>query len=161
MNKLTAGDGAVGIGALAQQAGCTVATIRYYEQVGLIPPAARRSAGHRVYAPAAVPRLAFIRRCRDLGFSLEEIRALLALSERLDLDCTKARDIAKSNLDSVRAKMIELMALERTLSRFVQACESACAGGPAPECTIFRDLGLQPAGGVQQSGCCGPLQSGR
>lgn len=159
MNRLTAGDSTIGIGALARQAGCTVATIRYYEQVGLIPPPARRSAGHRVYAPTAVPRSAFIRRCRDLGFSLEEVRALLALSERLDLDCTKARDIAKSNLDSVRAKMTELMTLERTLSSFVHTCDSACAGGPAPQCTIFRDLGLQASGDRQQSGCCGPKAS--
>jgi hypothetical protein len=83
------------------------------------------------------------------------VRVLLALSNRRDLDCTKARDIAKSNLDSVRGKMIELMTLERTLSRFVSACDSACAGGPAPECTIFRDLGL-PVSGAPRPGCCGP-----
>lgn len=154
MNKLTDGNGAIRIGALARQAGCTVPTIRYYEEVGLIPPPARRSTGHRVYDPAAVPRLVFIRRCRDLGFTIEQIRAFISLSNTGDRDCTEARDIAQSNLDSVRAKMIDLMTLERSLSSFVQACEATCAGGPVRKCTIFKDLGLPSAG--QQAGCCGP-----
>jgi MerR family copper efflux transcriptional regulator len=69
-------DDVVRIGALAEQTGCSVPTIRYYEQIGLIPAARRRSGGHRVYDAAAVQQLGFIRRCRDFGFALEQIRAL-------------------------------------------------------------------------------------
>lgn len=156
MDAHSAGGATLSIGQLAGQARCSVATIRYYEEIGLIPAAARRSSGHRAYPAAAATRLSFIRRCRDLGFSLEEVRALLSLSERADLDCMSARDIAKTNLESVRAKMVEMMALERTLSRFVRECEGTCAGGPAPQCTIFRDLGLSAPAGDQRAGCCGP-----
>jgi DNA-binding transcriptional MerR regulator len=145
---------AIRIGTLARQTGCTVPTIRYYEQVGLIPPAARRATGHRVYDPKAVQVLGFIRRCRELGFTIEQIRALVSLTVSEGRDCAEARDIAKSHLDSVRAKMIELMTLERSLSRFVDVCTATCVGGPAPECTILKDLGLPDTGSMKQAGCC-------
>lgn len=139
------------IGALAEMSGCSVPTIRYYEQVGLIPRACRRSSGHRVYDPAAVRLLAFIRRCRDFGFTIEQTRALVSLSQG-ERDCVEARDIAQEKLKAVRAKLLELLDLERSLATFVSACNATCLGGPAPECTILKDLGLTPAA---REGCCG------
>ncbi len=145
----------VRIGALAQQTGCSVPTIRYYEEIGLIPRAHRRSSGHRVYDASAVQLIAFIRRCRDFGFTIEQIRSLASLSRDKRRDCAEARDIAQKHLDGVRAKMLELMTLERTLARFIQACDKTCVGGMAPDCTILKDLSPANSGGGKQSSCCG------
>lgn len=143
----------VRIGALAERTGCSVPTIRYYEEIGLIPRARRRSSGHRVYEPSAVQLIGFIRRCRDFGFTIEQVRSLASLSRNKRRDCADARDIAQKHLDGVRAKMVELMALERTLTRFVDACNKTCAGGLAPDCTILKDL--TPDGATsKRSGCC-------
>ncbi len=133
--------GPIRIGALAQMSGCSVPTIRYYEEVGLIPAASRRSSGHRVYGAGAVQLLAFIRRCRDFGFTIDQTRALLALSHGADRDCVEARDLAQEQLKAVRARMLELMDLERSLARFVESCNASCLGGSAPQCTILKDLG--------------------
>lgn len=141
------------IGALAQISGCSVPTIRYYEEVGLIPRASRRSSGHRVYASEAALLLAFIRRCRDLGFSIGQTRAFVSMSQGKERDCVEARDIAQEQLKAVRAKMLELVGLERSLARFVEECNATCVGGPAPKCTILKDLGLDAT--VGRSGCCG------
>ena len=151
MKKTTKSAGPLRIGALAEQTGCTVPTIRYYEEVGLIPPAKRTDSGHRVYQPGAARVLGFIRRSRDFGFSIEQIRSLLSLAEG-EKDCSEARDVAQEQLKSVRAKMLELMTLERTLAKFVDTCSSTCAGSPAPECNILRDLGLEAKA---TAGCCG------
>ena len=97
----------VRIGALAEQTGCSVPTIRYYEEIGLIPPARRRSSGHRVYDASAVQTLGFVRRCRDFGFTLEQIRLLASLSRDPRRDCDEARDLAQEHLKGVRAKMLE------------------------------------------------------
>lgn len=137
------------IGTLARMSGCSVPTIRYYESVGLIPMATRRTSGHRVYAAEAVQMLAFIRRCRDFGFPIEQTRALVSLSKGAGRDCVEARDIAQEQLVAVRGKLLELMELERGLSGFVDACNDNCVGGAAPACTIFRDLAPVTAGG-----CC-------
>lgn len=141
------------IGALAQMSGCSVPTIRYYEEVGLIPSASRRSSGHRVYDAGAVQLLGFIRRCRDFGFSIEQTRALVSLSRGNDRDCVEARDIAQAQLSAVRAKMLDLMGLEGSLARFVEACNATCVGNAAPKCTILRDLGSGDK--ASQPGCCG------
>ena len=141
----------VRIGALAKQTGCTVPTIRYYEEIGLIPAAIRSRSGHRVYEGGAAQLLSFIRRCRDFGFSVEQVRALLSLTEG-NADCAEARDIAQEHLKSVRGKMVELMALERTLTGFVEVCNSTCAGGPTPKCNILKDLGFGDS--VKSTTCC-------
>lgn len=140
----------VRIGALAAQTGCSVPTIRYYEEVGLIPPARRTGSGQRVYQPGAAQVLGFIRRCRDFGFSIEQVRSLLSLAQG-EKDCSEARDVAQEQLKSVRAKMLELMTLERTLAQFVDTCTSTCVGGPAPKCNILRDLGFEAN---TPAGCC-------
>ena len=148
------------IGALAQRTGLNVSAIRYYEQIGLIPAAMRRPSGHRVYSTAAQELLTLIRHCRDFGFSVEDTRALVSLASSEERDCVEARAIAQVHLDTVRAKLAELQALERGLSRFVSACTEQCAGGPAPQCTILKDLALndtalQAKGATQPSRCCG------
>lgn len=150
----------VRIGALAERAGCSVPTIRYYEEIGLIPRARRRSSGHRVYDPSAVQLIGFIRRCRDFGFTIEQVRSLASLSRNKLRDCTEARDIAQAHLKGVRAKMLELMTLERTLARFVDSCNEMCAGGKTPDCTILKDLTAgDAAAGPGRSSCCGPARA--
>jgi DNA-binding transcriptional MerR regulator len=124
------------IGALAERTGTTVATIRYYEQVGLLRRPAR-SGGQRIYDHADASRLAFIRRCRDFDLSLEDIGALLSLLDRRG-SCTDARQLAERRLGEVRVKIGELQALERTLAGLVTECAKGCDGGPAADCVILR-----------------------
>jgi DNA-binding transcriptional MerR regulator len=124
------------IGVLAKRTGTTVPTIRYYEQVGLLRPAAR-SGGQRIYDDEDVRRLAFIRRCRDFDYSIEEIRSLLSLM-RNHKPCTEARDLAEGHLAGVRRKLIELEALETAIASLVTECDASCAGGPASDCVILR-----------------------
>lgn len=138
------------IGVLASSARCTVPTIRYYEDIGLLPEADRSASGHRVYSDADLHRLTFIRRCRDFGFGIEQIRELVALVGSSSENCTAARDLAHEHLGEVRSKLKELRALERSLKKFVADCTARCLGGPAGECVILEDLA-----GSNQKPCCG------
>ena len=128
------------IGAASRQTGCSVPTIRYYEEVGLLPAAPRTEGNQRHYDEAAIRRLAFIRRCRDFGFTIEQVRELVGLVQQPDRDCVEVRDIAQAHLQEVQKKLAELRALEASLSAFVCSCNTACAGGPAVDCTILEDL---------------------
>jgi DNA-binding transcriptional MerR regulator len=132
--------GALKISALAEQTGTTAPTIRYYESVGLLPRAARQAGGQRRYDADDVRRLQFIRRCRDFGFSIEQVRALLALVADERRDCTEARDLAQAHLDAVRAKLAELRALERDIAAFVRRCDERCLGGPGSACVPLAEL---------------------
>ena len=128
------------IGTFAQQTGTPAPTIRYYEQIGLLPTAHRRAGGQRVYGGEDVKRLTFIRRCRDFGFSIKQVRSLIELMQDRTRSCTGARDLAENHLGAVRAKLKELKALERSLASFVACCDTSCAGGPGPDCVILNDL---------------------
>ncbi len=128
------------IGLLAYRAGCSVPTVRYYEEIGLLPRAARRNGGHRVYGDADVRRLTFVRRCRDLGFAIDRIREIVALADKRGQDCTAARDLAARQLGEVRHKLRELRVLERDLRQIVDDCNEKCAGGPTGSCVILADL---------------------
>ncbi len=128
------------IGALAARTGTNVPTIRYYEEIGLLPRAHRRRGGQRTYGDDDVKRVAFIRRCRGFGFSIEQVRSLVALVQDRERSCMDARDLAQEHLADVRAKLRELKALERSLADFVRSCEVSCAGGPGPDCVILGDL---------------------
>ncbi len=139
------------IGALAKAAGVSTPTIRYYEDIGLLPPAARTAGGQRNYDHADLNRLTFIRQCRDFGFGIDQVRVLLDLSTSRDRDCAETRDIAQLHLDEVRQKLSELRALEQKLEGFVQRCNEACAGGPGQDCAIFKDMATSSKAG----GCCG------
>lgn len=130
------------IGTIARQTGCTVPTIRYYEEIGLLPAAPRTEGGQRHYAKAVVRRLTFLRRCRDFGFSIAQVRDLVGLVDRPERPCLGVRDIAALHLEAVRGKLSELQALEASLAGFVDNCNSACAGGAAVDCTILEDLAL-------------------
>jgi MerR family copper efflux transcriptional regulator len=136
------------IGAAAKQTGCSVPTIRYYEEVGLLPPAPRTEGNQRHYDQAAIRRLTFIRRCRDFGFTIEQVRELVGLVDQPNRDCVEVRDIAQAHLQEVQKKLAELQALEASLAAFVCSCNAACAGGPAADCTILADLAM-PAAATQ------------
>ena len=142
------------IGTLAKRVGFAVSALRYYEEVGLIPPALRRESGHRVYPDSVQDVLILIRHCRDLGFSIEETRELVMLSTSAERDCVEARAIAQAHLTAVRAKMTELRRLERSLLRYVRACSEGCAGGPAPNCNILTDLRQGLSASTAPTGCC-------
>lgn len=153
MNNLLA-ERQLTIGALAERTGFNVSAIRYYEEIGLIPPAARRPSGHRYYGERAQEVLTLIRHCREFGFSIEETKALVSLSTSEERDCVEARDIAQVHLTAVRTKLIELKNMERSLSKFVKACSDQCVGGPAPKCSILKDLSVEPKPSAV-GGCCG------
>ncbi|MDB6002496.1 MAG: MerR family transcriptional regulator [Rhizobacter sp.] len=131
---------ALSIGFVARRTGCTVPTIRYYEEIGLLAAAPRSDAGQRNYDDSAVRRLTFIRRCRDFGFSIDQVRELVGLVDEPQRPCIEVRDIASEHLGAVRKKLAELQALEASLSGLVVSCDAACAGGVAVDCTILEDL---------------------
>lgn len=110
------------IGRLAARAGTSVPTIRYYEQIGLLPRADRMEGGQRLYTERDVERLAFVRRCRDFGFSIDQVRSLAALGQDRRRSCRDLRDIAAGHLAGVHAKVRELQALADSLT---EACAVA------------------------------------
>ncbi len=124
------------IGRLAAAAGVNIETVRYYERIKLMPPPARTASGHRAYEEVHVRRLSFIRRARALGFSIEQIRALLALAEPSSMSCIEVREIARARLDEVRAKLADLARLESILAQTI----SRCSGDPAPSCPVLDML---------------------
>jgi DNA-binding transcriptional MerR regulator len=128
------------IGALAKRTGTNAPTIRYYESIGLLPRPGRQDGGQRTYGDEDIKRLTFIRRCRDFGFPIERVRILASLMQDRDRSCTEARDLAQEHLMAVRAKLVELKALERSIAGFVISCDASCAGGPGPDCVILEDL---------------------
>ena len=111
------------IGGLAERTAVNIETIRYYERVGLMPAPHRTPSRRRVYEDAHVQRLNFIRRSRELGFSLADIRKLLQLAEVGNLDCGKVRAMTSHHLADVRGKIASLKMLERALGTMVDACE--------------------------------------
>lgn len=148
------------IGFVARQTGCTVPTIRYYEEIGLLPAVARSDTGHRHYGDDAVRRLTFIRRCRDFGFSIEQVRELVGLVDHPERPCVEARDIASAQLVKVRDKLAELQAFEANLSAFVVSCSAACAGGAVVDCTSLEDLThpAEQAAASKPAACCSPTK---
>lgn len=146
--------GLLSIGLLAERCGLNVSAIRYYEEVGLIPPALRKPSGHRVYGTEVQQTLTLIRHCRDFGFSVDETRNLVSLASSDEKSCVEARDIAQVHLDAVSAKLAELQALQASLARFVKSCGDQCLGGPAPECTIFKDISIADLASAVPGRCC-------
>lgn len=128
------------IGVLAARTGTSAPTIRYYEEIGLLPKAGSRVSGQRRYDDNDVKRLTFIRRCRDFGLPIDQVRALNALVHDPESSCMTARDLAHAHLMTIRARMVELKALERSIASFVERCETTCAGGSGPDCVILEDL---------------------
>lgn len=111
------------IGELGRMAGCQVVTIRYYEKIGILPEPDRSAGGHRVYSGAHRERLTFIRKARELGFTLDTVRSLLSLSEQPQGEpCADVDRIAVQHLANVRGKIADLRALEATLERMLDVC---------------------------------------
>ena len=129
-------DAAIQIGKLSRRTGCNIETIRYYERIGLLPAPARSAGRYRVYGPGDIRRLTFIRRARELGFTLDAVRALLTLSDNGGAACAEVREVAASHLAEVRAKIADLQAMENILADAVQRC----AAGEVPGCPIIDAL---------------------
>lgn len=115
-------DTAFTIGFLARETGCKVQTIRYYEQVGLMPEPQRSAGNQRLYRPAQLQRLRFIRHARDLGFSQNEIRELLRLVDRPEQSCETVTDIMSHHLVEVENKIAQLEALRDEFQRMIEQC---------------------------------------
>ncbi len=125
------------IGAVARAAGIAIDTIRYYEREGLLPVPARRLSGYRDYTPDAVVRLRFIRRAKELGFSLPEIRELLALSADRERGVRGVKQRAEARLAEIERRIRELQRVQRGLKNMIDACP----GHGAPErCPILAAL---------------------
>lgn len=112
------------IGTLAKRTGTKVQTIRYYEQIGLMPEPGRSEGGQRRYAAAELDRLAFIRHSRQLGFSLEAIRELLDLSDSPERSCAQVDAVAHKQLNEVEARIAQLEALRVELQRMIGECRA-------------------------------------
>ncbi len=125
------------IGKLSEATGVKVPTIRYYEQIGLLPEPGRSAGNQRLYGRPAQERLAFIRHARDLGFPLGAIRELLSLSDDPDRPCAAADDIARRQLRAVNARIDRLLALRAELERMVEHC----ARGTIADCRVIEVLG--------------------
>ena len=123
-------------GALSRETGCKVPTIRYYEQVGLMPKPARTNGNQRRYDERSLQRLRFIRHGRDMGFSPEDIRELLTLSDDPDQPCEQADAIARRQLETVELRLAQLAALRDELQHMVEQCE----GGTIGSCQIIEIL---------------------
>ena len=124
------------IGDLSRQAGVNIETIRYYERIGLLPTPSRRGR-FRSYAREDVARLGFVRRARELGFTLDEVRALLGLANGGESRCADVRDLAASHLKDVRERIADLERMERVLADSVRACDA----GLEPGCPLLDALG--------------------
>lgn len=124
------------IGNLAKRTGTKVQTIRYYEQIGLMPEPGRTGGGQRRYDEADLDRLSFIRHARQLGFTLEAIRELLDLSDHPDRPCHEADVIARRQLKQVEQRLARLEALRTELKRMVHEC----SGGRTADCRVLEVL---------------------
>jgi MerR family transcriptional regulator, mercuric resistance operon regulatory protein len=124
------------IGVLADRTGVHLETIRYYERIGLIAAPTRSPAGHRRYDMEAVRRLTFVRRCRDLGFPLESIAAMLSLVDQQAVSCCEVQGIVNHHLAAVRVKLADLHRLEQALSRMLDTCP----GDERSDCPILEEL---------------------
>ena len=125
------------IGHLAQLGGVNLETIRYYERRGLLPKPARTAAGYRQFAHEAARRLRFIKRAQELGFSLDEIRELLALGSQPRQNRATIRVRAQEKIEDINRKIGALTAMKNTLHELVNQCEHC---GPSAECPIVASL---------------------
>jgi MerR family copper efflux transcriptional regulator len=128
----------ISIGELAKRAQCTVPTIRYYEQVGLMPKAQRRDGGHRAYDRRDLARLNLIRRGRDCDMPLEKIKELVSLSEGAK-PCVETVEFFVQQRQIIQTRIKALTELDFTLSLYIQSCETTCLTNDAP-CGIYDDL---------------------
>lgn len=125
------------IGELSRRTGVNIETIRYYERIQMLPAPPRTASGRRVYGSVEIRTLAFIRRSRELGFTLDEIRVLLSLSADGGQGvCAEVRELAAGHLREVRSKIADLRAMERVLADAVRCCDA----GEMPGCPLIDTL---------------------
>lgn len=129
------------IGQAAKKSGLTAKMIRYYESIGLLPEAGRSDSGYRQYSQQDLHSLAFIRRSRDLGFSLEEVGKLLQLWQDRGRASADVKALARDHIDELNRKIAELVGLRDTLQELVDHCQ----GDDRPDCPILQGI---------ESGCC-------
>lgn len=129
--------GSLGIGRLARATGTKIETVRYYERIGLLPSPPRTAGNYRSYGEDHLARLSFIRRARNLGFPLEQVRALLDLAGHDDQPCEAVDAIAREHLAEVERKLADLAALRRELRLLIDQC----GHGTIAECRIVDALG--------------------
>ena len=139
MNKT----GHISTSELAKQGGVNLQTIRYYERTGLLPKPPRSGAGYRQFTPESVPRMRFIKRAQELGFSLKEIKELLALRVSPRSTRTDVRQRAEAKIADIEEKVRHLRAMKKTLVRLSETC---CGSGPASDCPILESLSLDHKG---------------
>ena len=124
------------IGALSKATGVNIETIRYYERIGLVPKPPRSDAVRRVYGEGYRKRLAFVRRCRELGFPLDDIRGLLGLADTELRPCRDVKEKTENHLQAVRGKIADLKRMETMLVELADSCD----GGDSPDCPILDKL---------------------
>ncbi|WP_339864801.1 helix-turn-helix domain-containing protein [Paremcibacter congregatus] len=124
------------IGILSKYSEVNIETIRYYEQIGIMPSPPRSASGYRQYNESHQRRLSFIRRSRELGFPLEDIRGLLTLVDDKSYSCAEVQQLTLDHLDTTRRKIADLQRLEAVLDEMASTCD----GGLAPDCPIIDSL---------------------
>ena len=124
------------IGALSKQSGVNIETVRYYEKIGVMPAPDRSAKGYRVYGAEHLKRLSFVRRSRQLGFSLDEIRGLLRLVDGHAYTCAEVRALTLSHVVEIRRKIKDLKRFERVMAEMA----AQCSGEQAPECAVIDAL---------------------
>ena len=129
----------VPIGELSRLTGVNIETIRYYEKIKMLQPPPRTEGGRRIYGLTDARVLAFIRRGRELGFGLEELRALLALGGPGKASCADVRKIAAHHLDDIRTKIADLTKLENLLAKTI----AQCSGNRVPDCPVLDILDVR------------------
>ena len=129
------------IGDLAKATGTKVVTIRYYEKIGILPEPPRTSGNYRAYGSGHQDRLRFIRRCRNLGFTLEQVRELLSLATQSERDCRSVDQIAIEHLATIERKVADLGRLADELRRISHCCQ----GGRIADCRIIEALSPEVA----------------
>jgi MerR family mercuric resistance operon transcriptional regulator len=137
MSSITVSRGpALTIGALSRRTGVNIETIRFYERVGILPKPLRSAGGHRIYSQDQLMRLGFVRRSRELGFSLDEVRGLLQLVDGGRYTCAEVKAITLDHLADLRRKIADLRRLEQTLAEVA----GKCRGGKVPDCPVIEAL---------------------
>lgn len=127
---------AMQIGALSKHSGVNVETIRYYERIGIMPAPTRSASGYRMYSPDHLKRLMFVRRGRELGFGIDELRDLLRLVDGHAYTCAQIHELTLQHVVSVRRKIADLRQLQRVLDDMA----AQCGGDQIPECPIIDAL---------------------
>ncbi len=126
------------IGRLARAANCRTETVHYYERTGLMPAPARSPGGHRIYDDGHARRLGFIRRCRELGFGIAQIRTLLGFVDEPNHSCGEVRTVARAQLHDIDAKLADLKRLKGALETMIDQCLGESY--PADKCPIIDAL---------------------